>query len=337
MLSKYLVRGAIVIPLLIAAIFAVVLLSTAPKAPPPITAIEGAGEVLSKFAVAQPEARFLKARDGTRLSYRLYPGKAGAGVVVAVHGSSGTTVAMHGVAQAISAKGPTVYSIDLRGHGLSPGPDNRLGDVVYRGQYEDDLADIAKVVAREHPGEKRLLLGHSMGAAVILRTASLPAYSGNFDAYLGLSPFIAPGSAMDRPNQGGWTSVSVPRIIALSILNQFGISAFDHMTVLAMAVPPGDKNRRPQKYSHALLASANLPRDWEPAIAAIRKPTEVLIGADDELFYANAYPTELKRANPRIKVTILPGVNHMGIVYQDAALKAVAAKTLDMLAAGAPQ
>lgn len=331
MFSKYLIRAAVAIPLLVVGAFAAVLLFTAPKAPPPVAAIESAGDIMSSFASALPEARFFKARDGSSLSYRLYSGKAGAGVVVAVHGSSGTTVAMHGIAQAISAQGPTVYSIDLRGHGLSKGPDNRLGDVVYRGQYEDDLADIAKLVAKVHPAEKRLLLGHSMGAAVILRTASLFSYSGNFDAYLALSPFIAPGSAMDRPNQGGWTSVSVPRIVALSILNQFGVSAFDHMTVLAMAVPADDKNRRPQTYSHALLASANLPREWKPSIAAIRKPTEVLIGANDELFYAAAYPAELRRANSRINVTILPEISHMGIVYQPAALKAVSAKILDML------
>ena len=333
MLSRHLVRGLVAMPLLAAAIMGSILIFTGPEAPPPIAAIEGASDVMAAFAAAQPAAHYLAARDGAQLSYRHYPGKAGAGVVVAVHGSSGTTVAMHGVGQAIAAAGPTVYSIDLRGHGLSKGPEGRLGDIVYRGQYEDDLTDIAKFVASAHPAEKRLLLGHSMGAAVILRTASIPSYADNFDAYLALSPFIAPGSAMDRPNQGGWTSVSVPRIIVLSILNGFGISALDHMTVLAMAVPNGAKDKRPASYSHALLASANLPRDWEPALGAIRKPTEVLIGEDDELFFAKAYPAELRRANPRILVRLLPDVSHMGMVHQDAALQAVSAKATAMLQA----
>jgi non-heme chloroperoxidase len=334
MLSNRLVRGAIATPIILATIAGGILLFTGPKTPPPIAAIQGAGDVMSAFAEAQPAAQYLTARDGTRLSYRLYPGKVGAGVVVAVHGSSGTTVAMHGVGQAISAVGPTVYSIDLRGHGLSNGPDGRLGDIVYRGQYEDDLADIAKFVTSANPAEKKLLLGHSMGAAVILRTASIPSYADNFDAYLALAPFIAPGSVMDRPNQGGWTSVSVPRIVVLSILNGFGISALDHIKVLAMAVPNGAKDRRPDGYSHALLASANLPREWEPAIGAIQKPTEVLIGEDDELFYAKAYPAELGRANPRIKVKLLPHISHMGMVYQADALKALAEKARSMLQAG---
>lgn len=329
---KHIIRGLIITPVVMATVAAGVLVFTAPKSPPPIAAIESASDPMAAFAMQQPPARYLTARDGARLSYRLYPGKPGGGVVVAVHGSSGTTVAMQGVASTLSTRGATVYSIDLRGHGLSKGPEGRLGDVVYRGQYEDDIADFAKLAAREHPGEKRLLVGHSMGGATILRTAGLPAYAKNFDGYLALSPLIAPGSAMDRPNQGGWTSVSVPRIVVLSILNRFGISAFDHMTVLAMAVPETDNNLRPRSYSHALLASANLPRPWQPAIAAIKAPTRVLIGANDELFTAEAYPGELGKVNAGIPVTLLPGVGHMGMVYQPEALEVIGNTAAVMLA-----
>lgn len=328
---KHIVRGLIITPVIMAAIAGGVLMFTAPKAPPPIVAIERANDPFAVFAREQPPAQYLIARDGEKLAYRLYPGKPGGGVAVTVHGSSGTTVGMHGVAKTLAAHGATVYSIDLRGHGLSKGPGARLGDVVYRGQYEDDLADFAELVARKHPGEKRLLLGHSMGGAVILRTASLPEYAKNFDGYLALAPFIAPGTAMDRPNQGGWTTVSVPRIVVLSILNNLGISALDHLTVLAMAVPANDNNMRPRTYSHALLQSANLPRDWQPALAAIKAPAEVLIGTDDELFTASAYPGELGKANPAIPVTLMPGVGHMGIVYEPAALEAVATKAETML------
>jgi pimeloyl-ACP methyl ester carboxylesterase len=156
-------------------------------------------------------------------------------------------------------------------------------------------------------------------------------YAKNYDCYLALSPFIAPGTAMDRPDEGGWTSVSVPRIVVLSILDNMGISAFDHMKVLAMAVPDSDRNMRPRTYSHALLASANLPRPWQPSVAAIKKPMRVLIGADDELFHAEAYPVELGKANPMIPVTLLKGVGHMGMVYQPEALAAEADAAVALL------
>lgn len=329
---KHIIRGLIITPVVMATIAGGVLVFTAPKSPPPIVAIESANDPIAAYARQQPPAQYLTARDGAKLAYRIYPGKPGGGVVVAVHGSSGTTVAMHGVATTLSARGATVYSIDMRGHGLSKGPQGRLGDVVYRGQYEDDLADFAELAAREHPGEKRLLVGHSMGGAIILRTASLPAYAKNYDSYLALAPLIAPGSVMDRPSQGGWTTVSVPRIVVLTILNSFSISAFDHMTVLAMAVPETDNNMRPRSYSHALLASANLPRKWEPAVAAIKAPTRILIGSDDELFRAETYPTELGRVNSAIPVTLLPGIGHMGIVYEPKALEAVGSTVAEMLA-----
>ncbi len=328
---KRILRGLIVAPFLMAVLGAAVLTLTAPKPPPPIAAIQSVSPVMARYAREQPAPHFITARDGGRLSYRLYPGRPGSGVAVAVHGSSGNTVALHGLATALSARGITVYSVDLRGHGLSPGPDGRLGDVAYRGQYEDDLADFAGLARREHPGERLLLLGHSMGGSTILRTASLPAYAGNYDAYLALSPFIEPGGSMDRPNQGGWTSVSVPRIVVLSILNRFCISALDHMTVLAMAVPADDHNQRPGSYSHALLASANLPRDWKPSIAAVRAPTWVLIGARDELFVAKAYPREVGGANPKIAVSVLAGVTHMGIVTDPAAQAQIGTAALALL------
>ncbi|RDV07254.1 alpha/beta hydrolase [Sphingorhabdus pulchriflava] len=324
---------AVATPLILLVVAGLVLAFTAPSAPPLISAIQNSSNTMGRYAAEQPSPHFLKARDGTRLSYRIYPGKMGMGVVVAVHGSSGSTAAMHGVADTLSKRGITVYSIDLRGHGLSPGPGGKLGDVAYRGQYEDDLADVAAFVRKANPEERLLLLGHSTGGSVILRTASLARYAKNFDAYLALSPFIAPGGPMDRPNQGGWTSVSVPRIVVLSILNGFGISALDHMTVLAMAVPPND-DLRPRSYSHALLASANLPRDWKPSVAAIEAPTKILIGSEDELFIAKAYPSQIRSANPHIAVHVLPGITHMGIISDENALDRVTAATQRMLRQG---
>lgn len=322
---KHFIRMALAVPLVLLTVAGLILAFTAPTTPPLIKAIQSSSKVIARYAAEQPAQRFFKARDGALLSYRLYEGVHGKGIVVAVHGSSGNTAAMHGVAQALSKRGVTVYSIDLRGHGMSPGPGGKLGDVSYRGQYEDDLADLAAYIRETNPDEKLMLLGHSTGGSVILRTASLSAYAKNYDAYLALSPFIAPGGPMDRPNQGGWTSVSVPRIVVLSILNGFGISALDHMTVLAMAVPPND-DLRPRHYSHALLASANLPRDWKPAVTAIRAPTQILIGTDDELFVAKAYPAQIRSANPNIPVHLITGVTHMGIITNDKAIETIASK-----------
>ncbi len=52
-----------------------------------------------------PEVRRIAARDGAPLTYRLYPGRADRAVVL-VHGSSGSSISMHKLAQALQQAPP---------------------------------------------------------------------------------------------------------------------------------------------------------------------------------------------------------------------------------------
>lgn len=299
---------------------AAVIAFSRPKAPPPMPAMEAAGEIIGGWIADLPPYAFLTARDGTRLGYRPFAGRPGGGVAIVVHGSTGLSSSMAGVARALAAQGFSAYAVDLRGHGES-GP---LGDVGYRGQLEDDLADLIALIESRHAGEKRLLIGHSLGGAFALRVAA-SRLGERFDAYLMTSPYLGADAAVSRPNSGGWVGVAVPRIIALSLLNGVGISAFDGLPVIAYAVPPDAPGKRASLYSHRLLASMSLPRDWKAALAAIRRPTAVLIGADDEMFLASAYSGAIATANPRIAVEVLPAVDHMGTTIDSAALDRLAA------------
>ncbi len=101
---------------------------------------------------------------------------------------------MDGVARSLNGQGFTIYSLDLRGHGES-GP---LGDIGYRGQLEDDMADLLKVIDERHPQEKRLLVGHSLGGA--FRPAHRRRSLGErFHAYLATSPFLSADPTVSRP------------------------------------------------------------------------------------------------------------------------------------------
>lgn len=318
---------ALVLPVLLAAGgLAGVLALSRPKPPPPIDAIQAADTRIGQTGGAVPAYRFFAARDGQRLAYRLYEGRPGGGVAVVVHGSSGSSIAVHAVGHALAGAGVTAYAIDLRGHGES-GP---LGDAAYRGQPADDLADLVALIERSHPGEKRVLVGHSLGGAFVLRAAALPV-GRSFDGVLALSPYLAPDPTVNRPDTGGWTDVAVPRIIALSILNGMGISAFDGLAAIAYAVPADAPGKRASIYSWRLLASLSLPRDWKAALGRIDRPTEVLIGADDQLFVPEAYPREIGAANPRITTTLLPGIDHMAIVIVAEAMAPVTAAALRLL------
>ena len=331
---KYLV----IIPLALAALVAIGLAATLafsrPSTPPPLAAMSEADALLATPAGAVPPYSFYAARDGTRLAYRLYQGRPGGGVAVLVHGSTGLAIAVHAAARDLAAAGITTYAIDLRGHGES----GTLGDIGYRGQLEDDLADLVTVIEQRFPGEQRLLAGHSLGGGFILRAAGEP-IAARFDGFLALSPFISVRSSTSRPGTGdrasvtgGWANAAVPRITVLSLLNGAGISAFDGLDVIAYAVPPNAEGKRARIYTHRLLANMSLPRDWQPALGRIAKPSAVLVGENDQLFVASAYADEIRAANPKIGVEVLAGVDHMGMVIQPAATEAIVRAAQRLLA-----
>ena len=82
-----------------------------------------------------PLSRF-SARDGTELAYRHYParGSSTGKIAILVHGSSGSSVAVHALADALAARGVETYAPDIRGHGGS----GSRGDIGFTGQLEND-------------------------------------------------------------------------------------------------------------------------------------------------------------------------------------------------------
>ncbi len=305
--------------ILVMAGFALTIAASSPKTPPAMPAMEVAGQTMRGWAANLPPYQSFSARDGTAMSYRFYQGTPGGGVAVLVHGSTGLSASMDGVARTLNGSGFSVYALDLRGHGES----GTLGDIGFRGQLETDMADLLAIVEKAYPAENRLLFGHSLGGAFALRIAAGP-LGERFQGYLVTSPFLSADTTVSRPNSGGWADAAVPRIVALSLLNSIGISAFDGLAAIAYAVPADAPGKRARIYSHRLLANMSLPRDWRSALGMVRRPAAILIGADDEMFLASAYSAAVKAANPAIEVTVLPATDHMGSTVQPAALTRLA-------------
>src|ERR1700750_1235667 len=115
-----------------------------------------------------PLSRF-SARDGTELAYRHYParGDASGKIAILVHGSSGSSVAAHALADTLAAHGVETWAPDIRGHGSS----GTRGDVAYLGQLEDDMADLVALI-RKTSSAPITLIGHSAGGGFALRMAS---------------------------------------------------------------------------------------------------------------------------------------------------------------------
>jgi pimeloyl-ACP methyl ester carboxylesterase len=268
---------------------------------------------------ALPPVSRVVARDGAPLTYRVYAGRPDLAVVL-VHGSSGSGNSMHRLAMELQAAGATVYTISLRGHG---GSGAVVGDTSYKDQLDDDLVDFVRAVELDKPGIHRSLIGFSSGGGFVLRTASGP-NAALFDAYLPISPYIAHDSPTSRPAAGGWASVALPRFIALSVLDGFGLPWFQNLVVVRFATDAKPSVNRTPFYSWRLQVGMHLHRNWRQEIAGISRPIIVAVGINDELFRGDQFAGLFAGLNPAIRISVLPEQGHMTMISDDRAVSEVA-------------
>jgi pimeloyl-ACP methyl ester carboxylesterase len=266
-----------------------------------------------------PKLQQFKARDGQALNYRLYPGT-GRDMVVLIHGSSGESSGMHAVAKSLSDTGYTVYVPDLRGHGH----DGRAGDIDYIGQLDDDLGDLVGAIRALHQHGDLLLVGHSSGGGFALRIAEGPDAHW-FNRFVLLSPALAYGAETYRPNVGGWATPYIGRIIALKIVNRLGIRWFNGLPIVAFAVDPHAPVPLDEAYSYRMQANFSAPQGSLARLSTVKQPLAVLVGSEDEIFYAARFAPQIHREDPDVPVILIPGVDHMGMVTDPKALAAVVA------------
>jgi alpha-beta hydrolase superfamily lysophospholipase len=257
------------------------------------------------------------ARDGAVLAYRAYPaqGDSARGSVVLVHGSSAHSASLHTLAKALAAAGFTAYALEVRGHGAS-GERGRIG---YLGQLEDDLEDFLDAV---RPARPLTLAGFSSGGGFALRFAA-SGRQRRFDRYLLLAPYLGPGAASTRPDSGGWVRVGMPRLVAIAILNRFGIRAANQMAVLRFALDPRVQASLTPWYSFDLALNFGPPRDLQAGIRALGQPVRLVAGQEDEAMRADRYETVFREAGRPIPVTLVPGASHVGLTLAPVGVAAV--------------
>jgi alpha-beta hydrolase superfamily lysophospholipase len=112
------------------------------------------------------EVEYWTAADGARLALRRAPsaGPARAALIL-LHGFGDHSGRYGDVAAWLAGHGISVYALDQRGHGRSPG---KRGHVSRFAQFLSDVAALRRLVAGEESG-RQLLLGHSFGGTVALR------------------------------------------------------------------------------------------------------------------------------------------------------------------------
>ena len=287
----------------------------APQAPPPMESINAPFRSVDFSDLAQ--LKHYTARDGTRLAFRAYAPAASPakGSAVLIHGSSASSSRLHPLAKGFARVGSAVYALDMRGHGES-GP---KGQVAYIGQLEDDVADFLESV---QPAGPRTLVGFSSGGGFALRFAASSRQQ-LFDQYVLLAPFIHQDAPTSRSGAGGWVATGAARIIALTFLNRFGITRFNTLPVLAFALTAEAQQFLTPTYSYALATNFRPHNDYRADIGAAEQPLRVLVGQDDEVFHADQFSAVFEEAGRPVPVTLLPGVGHVDITLQPAAIQAI--------------
>lgn len=256
------------------------------------------------------------ARDGASLAFRQYPasGSPPRGSVVLVHGSSASSRSMHVIAKAFAAAGYAAYTLDIRGHGES----GTRGHIDHVGQLEDDLEDFVRA---SQPSKPCTLAGFSSGGGFVLRVAG-SARQGRFANFLLLSPFIGSDSPTQRPNSGGWVRVGLPRLLGVAFLDACGVRVFNKLPVVRFALDEEAKAILTPQYSFALAQNFQPQRDYRANIRALRQPVSLVAGQDDEAFRTDRFADLFKAEGKVVPVTLVPGIGHIALILDPAALQA---------------
>jgi alpha-beta hydrolase superfamily lysophospholipase len=292
------------------------LIATPVRRPPELTSISTTAGAVDRSDM--PGLERFHARDGTELAYRHYPAHSppNGQVAIVVHGSSGSSIAVHALAKTLAARGVDTYAPDIRGHGAS----GTRGDIGYLGQLEDDLSDLIAEIRRAQPTAPLTLIGHSSGGGFALRVAGSPIQD-LFSRTVLLAPYLGYDAPSSRHNAGGWASPDIPRFLALSVLRRLGIICCESLPTIAFAVGPKTSAILAPTYSYRLMRNFAASTDFRGDLVAASKPIAVFGGAADELMFPEKYRDAV---GPRVPVRLIEGVNHMAIVSDPAAVSVIA-------------
>lgn len=263
-----------------------------------------------------PEKRSYTARDGQDLTYRYYSAhdqKRSNTVLILMHGSGYHHQYLGPLAMALANEHHVdVYTPDMRGHGQNA---QQPGDVEYVGQLEDDLQDFLHTVKDKNPKARIILGGHSSGGGLVIRYAGGQSQD-LVDAYLLLAPYIHHNAPTNASTNSEWANPNVPRMIGLSMLERFNITALHHLPVISFNMP-GDLRDGSETltYSYRLHYSMVPRDDYGRDLSQIQEPTLVMAGSEDRSFNAEAYAPLFKQYTAA-DVRILEGLSHFGLVTE---------------------
>lgn len=257
------------------------------------------------------------ASDGVALAYRAYTPADPVGVVVMIHGGGAHSGASYpATARTLADEfALVVITPDLRGHGVSEG---ERGEAPSARRIFADLDELLSLVGERWPDLPLTLAGHSSGAGLIVNYARQGEPPVPVERYAFVAPFLGFRSQTERlPNpQPFSTSTTWP--FALNAMS-FGL-LFGNYPAVRFAYPVDVRERDPLLLPAISVNVANAVTPANPQRDLPRvAPLAIWIGSEDETVDPQKLAEFVATHAPEASFTILPGVNHLGILQSGAA------------------
>lgn len=264
--------------------------------------------------ITPPAVQNFEARDRALIGYRFYrSSKPTTTKLYLVHSEAWDELELAGLASGLARAGAAdVLTLDLRGHGENP---VRRGDLNYRGQLEDDLADLIAKTAGS--GDRVVVGGHSTGAAVAARLATGPNDS-RIKGLILIAPLLTRSFPGVQADFGGWLMPLSTRVLSLKIENMFGIHWSDHEVAVQYAVPSSVRGEEygyaiTSDYTWRLFKSMQLRHADGSDLQGLKAPLLFVSGESDEMLDGAAAKAALQALVKNGEYASVTGETHFSV------------------------
>jgi alpha-beta hydrolase superfamily lysophospholipase len=214
---------------------------------------------------------------GVRIVYDTWiPDTTPRAVVILSHGYAEYARRYDHVAQCFGGAGLVTYAIDERGHGRSGGKRVRIADI---SECATDFRTLVGLAAKEHPELPRIVVGHSLGGAIVFTYGVT--YPDDYQLMVLSGPAVAAQSVLPGPLASLAKIIGrfVPGLPLLKV-DSSAMSRDPQVVADFDADPLVYHGRAHADLARALLMVVEAMPRWAAALTA---PLLIVHGGDDQL------------------------------------------------------
>jgi acylglycerol lipase len=243
--------------------------------------------------------------DDVRIVYDVWtPDTAPRGVVILAHGLGEHARRYDHVVARFGREGLITYALDHRGHGRSGGKRVLVKDI---SEYTSDFDTLVGIADKEHPGLKRIVLGHSMGGGIVF--AYGVEHPDDYDLMVLSGPAVAAQLAVSPLL--GWVAKTMGAIapgLPLQALDASAVSRDPAVVDAYNTDPLVYHGKIPGGVARALLVVGETMPQRAPSLTA---PLLVVHGSDDRLIPVEGSRRLVEAVGSRdVELKIYPGLYH---------------------------